>query len=210
MSGLMIPYLKVISPENHSALSEQLINSGVRIRIDQINWSDFPHMIDSTVYVGYTDQHLWLHFVVCNEFIRAVCRKDQEPVWQDSCVEFFLKHGDNYHNFEFNCLGVCLSALGPDRHARKSLEIESLNQILRFPSMDTESLPAVGIAADWSLTVAIPLGLIGLKEGGEFLANFYKCGDETLVPHYISWSAIATPAPDFHRPEFFGPVELMK
>jgi hypothetical protein len=35
-------------------------------------------------------------------------------------------------------------------------------------------------------------------------ANFYKCGDSTAVPHYLSWSHIATETPDFHRPEFFG------
>ena len=39
-------------------------------------------------------------------------------------------------------------------------------------------------------------------------ANFYKCGDKTAHPHYLSWSPIHTEKPDFHRPEFFGELIL--
>jgi hypothetical protein len=210
MSVLKIPYLNVISPGNPALIAGQLINSGTKIKIDKINWNDFPHFIDTSVFLGYTDQYLWLHYIVLNENLRAVCRKDQDPVWQDSCVEFFVKQGGNYRNFEFNCLGICLSAIGPDRHVRESLDVESLIQILRFPSLDIDTLQDKGIPFDWSLTIAIPLHLIDLRGGDEFYANFYKCGDETSIPHYISWSAIGTPSPDFHCPDFFAPAELVK
>ena len=42
----------------------------------------------------------------------------------------------------------------------------------------------------------------------KLLGNFYKCGDATLLPHYLSWSQIDTEQPDFHRPEFFGELLL--
>ncbi len=45
-----------------------------------------------------------------------------------------------------------------------------------------------------------------ISPGHRAAANFYKCGDETAVPHYGAWSPIDTPQPDFHRPEFFGEV----
>ena len=35
-------------------------------------------------------------------------------------------------------------------------------------------------------------------------ANFYKCGDDTTKPHYISWNPVKSINPDFHRPEHFG------
>lgn len=208
MSGLKIPYLKEMSPENPLEIGKRLMASGRMIKIDKINWLEFPHLLDVTVYLGYCDQRLWLHYIVQNECVKAVYRTDQEPVWKDSCVEFFLKQEDIYRNFEFNCLGVCLSAFGPERNARKSLDSESLAKILRFPSLDIKNLPDESALTSWSLTVAIPLDLVGLSAGSQFLANFYKCGDETKVPHYISWSAIDTPSPDFHRPDFFAPVEL--
>ena len=34
--------------------------------------------------------------------------------------------------------------------------------------------------------------------------NFYKCGDETVQPHYYSWNPVELVDPDFHRSEFFG------
>ena len=38
--------------------------------------------------------------------------------------------------------------------------------------------------------------------------NFYKCGDKTAHPHFVSWNPVGTPSPDFHRPEFFGELLL--
>jgi len=210
MPMLKIPYLKEMFHEDPANIGERLMTSGATINIDKINWKDFPNMPVVKAYLGYCDQRIWLHFLVANDFVRAVCREDQEPVWQDSCVEFFIKQGNIYRNFEFNSLGVCLSASGPDRNARERLDGASMDQILRFPSLNIKSLPSESIPSNWSLTVAIPLELLGLKPGSQFMANFYKCGDETKVPHYISWSAITTPAPDFHQPAFFAQVELAK
>lgn len=39
-------------------------------------------------------------------------------------------------------------------------------------------------------------------------ANFYKCGDRCRSPHFLSWCAIQSPQPDFHRPEDFGYLVL--
>lgn len=210
MTELKIPYIKEMVPENPKIIADRLMDSGTILVIDRLNWKEFSHIPDIKVYTGYCDKYLWLHYKVSNDFVRAVCRQDQEPVWQDSCVEFFVKQGDNYRNFEFNSLGICLSACGPDRKDRESLETEYMAQILRFPSLSVDSLPHENTPADWSLTVAIPLNLIGIKAGSQFFANFYKCGDSTIVPHYVSWSAIGTPSPDFHQPAYFGSAELLK
>ena len=210
MSVLMIPYLKELFPANPAIIAGRLIVSGAVLSIDKINWKDFPHLPDVTVYLGYCDQRLWLHYVVANDFVRAVYRQDQEPVWQDSCLEFFVKKGDIYRNFEFNCLGVCLSALGQDRNSREQLDNVSMAQILRFSSLTIDTLPIESVLTDWSLTVAIPLSLIGLNSENQFMANFYKCGDKTKVPHYLSWSAIETSTPNFHQPDYFAPLELVR
>ena len=64
---------------------------------------------------------------------------------------------------------------------------------------------------NWRVTVVIPFSLIGVDPENlpeRLRANFYKCGDETAHPHFLSWSPIGTPSPDFHRPEFFGELIL--
>jgi hypothetical protein len=49
---------------------------------------------------------------------------------------------------------------------------------------------------------------IKLEAGATLRANFYKCGDELQVPHFLSWNPIGVETPDFHRPEFFGKLVL--
>jgi hypothetical protein len=167
-----------------------------------------PHRPETRVWAGYNDRYLFLHFDVRDDYIRAEGKKDQDPVWQDACVEFFVSIGGNYRNFEFNCLGVCLSAIGPDRYSRTPLDARNLEKILRYPSLSRDNLLAEGNKADWTLTVGIPLELIELTPGKKFRCNFYKCGDKTPVPHYVTWAPISIPAPDYHRPEWFGEAEL--
>jgi hypothetical protein len=57
----------------------------------------------------------------------------------------------------------------------------------------------------------IPFSLLGLKDVPQSLnCNFYKCGDKCMHPHYLSWSPIGLPEPNFHCPEFFGKINLIK
>ncbi len=63
--------------------------------------------------------------------------------------------------------------------------------------------------SDWTLYAEIPKEALGFLTDEKLSkqvigANFYKCGDETNEPHYISWNPIDTPNPNFHVPQFFG------
>lgn len=119
--------------------------------------------------------------------------EDNGPCYQDSCVEIFLKTTDNeYRNFEFNSLGKCLSAKGPDRFNRKTLTEAEYAKIERSTSV------TVGETVRWTLDAKIPA-----EFGITTVGNAYKCGDKAVTPHYMSLFAIDTPKPDFHRPEFF-------
>ena len=57
----------------------------------------------------------------------------------------------------------------------------------------------------------IPLEILGIEYNGKPVSmrgKFNKCAEATSQPHYLSWAPIKTPAPDFHRPEFFGDIIL--
>ena len=145
-------------------------------------------------------------FEVSEKHTLATCSRDNDPVYQDSCVEIFLKHHENeYCNFEFNAIGTCLAQTGPDRSQRIFLNQDFLNNVSRQSSLGSDIIPQAIPFDSWKLAVRIPLStltgqsLSGLKMSG----NFYKCGDNLPTPHYLCWSSISTPKPDFHRPEFF-------
>ncbi len=63
----------------------------------------------------------------------------------------------------------------------------------------------------WELRLDIPASVFGLPAfpGLEARGNFYKCGDLLPEPHFLSWAPIATPRPDFHRPEFFDKMVFL-
>jgi len=39
-------------------------------------------------------------------------------------------------------------------------------------------------------------------------ANFYKCADKLQHPHWLNWSPVDFPKPNFHLPQSFGVLEL--
>lgn len=157
----------------------------------------------------------------CNEQDpKAVYTEYNQPVYTDSCLEFFAAwvDGDSrYMNMEMNARGTLLSCLGPGRGDR--IPVADLTggriPIVTGSLTEGDSL-STGVchAPDWWHVIAlIPTALLarvyGVPEtrfgpGMTFRGNFYKCGDETPVPHYGMWNPVGTEKPDFHRPEFFG------
>ncbi len=169
------------------------------------------------VRLGYTPTSLFVSFRVAERRVRACFTRFQDPVYKDSCVEFFVdacpERGRGYINFEANALGTMLIAFGRDRHDRRPLSVVEVAGLEIRPSL---AEPVDGdIGPDgWALDYRIPTGLfealygICLGPGSRAAANFYKCGDETERPHYGAWSPVEIPTSDFHRPEFFGTLEF--
>lgn len=63
----------------------------------------------------------------------------------------------------------------------------------------------------WYLEYTIPFAILNkyhsleIPESGTiWRANFYKIADKTSHPHWITWSEVDHPKPNFHLPEFFG------
>jgi len=215
-----IPYLGSPFLSDFTCLSEHLKGSGAAASIGTINWLEYPYAPQVRLYAGYSDTCLWLCYEVKGDFFRAAAIADQDAVWEDCCVEFFvsteMEHYTGnldpdkivYRNFEFNLLGVAFSASGT-KNSRELLGQEQMDRILRFPELRGKGLPEEGSPCDWGLCVAIPLDMIGIQNGSRFKGNFQKCGDLTRIPHFLTWSAIASEEPDFHLPRFFGEMELM-
>jgi hypothetical protein len=214
---MLIPYLGEPLLSDIRGIASELKRAGASAPIDKVNWQEYPFRPAVQFYAGYSKAYFWLQFEISGDHFRATTTVDQQPVWQDSCVEFFICQDMNidaenqldivYQNFEFNSLGVCLAARGT-KSSREYLSQEQMKQILRFPGIKNQKMPEEGENFDWELMVAIPLNLIGLKPGDVFKANFYKCGDLTRKPHFLSWSGITSPEPDFHLPQFFGKMVL--
>ena len=145
--------------------------------------------------------------------MKALHLEDGSPVYTDSCVEFFMKQEGEavYRNFEFNCIGTCDAACRKSREEKTSLTKEEYASIRRYSSLERAAFPEKLGVYSWELVVAIPFRVMGLDPDNlpeKILGNFYKCADDTEFPHFVSWSPIDKPSPDFHCPEFFGEIYL--
>lgn len=216
MKSLIVP---LIDLQN---LDTDLELFGARFNLDQVNWpTDFPYAPFCVGRIARTKDALVVDFRVSGLDLRVQNLEDNGRQWEDSCVEFFVQDpsGADYYNFEINALGKVLACTGPDRNNRVARPAEEMRQILRFtqndrichpeeaqPTKDLKALDLPGVHS-WRVAVVIPFPLIGIDPENpprSIRANFFKCGDKTAHPHFLSWNPIETPSPDFHRPEFFG------
>jgi len=185
-------------------------------KLDQFNKQSISHLLwlDAAPVprvqfaVGHGSDTIFLKYYVSEKYISAVYCHTNEPVYKDTCVEFFIsfEHDKHYYNLEFNCTGTVLGMYGPDKINRQFLDRQLLAAIGKEVSIRFDQQTQL---FEWELTIAIPATVFAfhyIKDlaGMACCLNFFKCGDDLPVPHYLAWNEICRPEPDFHRPEWFG------
>ena len=179
--------------------------------IDNFFWYE-GHTPETTAKLAFVEGFGFILRMTCAETDpKAVYTEYNEPVYTDSCMEFFCDWlGDGrYINMEMNALGTLLSCIGPDRYDRTPVADLSGGEIFPVQGEVCEGY--------WTVTAEIPTALLckilgvdsmPFGSGYTFRGNFYKCGDETSVIHYGMWNPIGTEKADFHRPEYFGALVI--
>jgi len=214
MKTLYVPHQDISQYETVFDKINLLLNAGAEVVVDQVNWKDaFPKLLPVSVRIAHDSEHLYLYYQVTGEAIRAVNTEDFGSVWEDSCVEFFMqRQGEKtYRNFECNVLGVLLAAHHETRE--KAIQLTGEVQSVIRHSTICHRYEDGRQVSDWTLYLEIPKQAMGFAEheslaGQQIRANFYKCGDKTPEPHFISWNPIDLPSPNFHVPQFFGLLKL--
>ncbi len=176
--------------------------------IDTLLWTD---SIDVTAQaqICWDEDGLYLRLEATEPNIRMEETELLAEVCNDSCLEFFLRPTQrlDYFNFEMN--PNCALYLGFGQN------MDTLIRLL-LPDVQGTLNPKAALTDNgWVLTYRIPFAFIRrffpefeAKEGAKMYANAYKCGDETVKPHFLAWNPIDCDHPKFHCPEFFGTVIL--
>ncbi|RCW31592.1 carbohydrate-binding family 9-like protein [Marinilabilia salmonicolor] len=214
MKKITIPYLDTLfsSPEE---IAEILDEKGVQETIETVNWKEFPYQPQVSFAMAYNENHLFLNFKVQEQHIRAMETETNGNVWEDSCCEFFCAFDDEgYYNIETNCIGTQLIGWGANKEERTLLNPETIDAVQKHSTLKRRTIEPQSGRFEYQLTLIIPAATFvnhpGVKftSGMQLKGNFYKCGDKTPEPHFISWNPIEIEDPNFHRPDFFGVIEL--
>ena len=168
----------------------------------------------------YDEKFVYVIFNVADRYIRAVREKLNDSVCMDSCVEFFFtpntEISSGYFNIETNCIGTMLLfhqiSINEKRIIVKPSDAE---RIKRYTSLNGPISKVIIAPVNWTLQYCVPIDMLKKytqvetpAPGVTWQANFYKCADETSHPHWLTWSPVKLPEPDFHQPIFFGTLEF--
>ena len=170
--------------------------------------------IEASVRLRREGQRLHVRFMVRERELRRMVTAHNDAVWKDSCVEAFLQREgrDEYVTVECSASGRMLVARGPGRADRTFFSPSYIDTI----PLGVTILENSNLQSRWRADLVLDLVGLGLSEEGERMedvrlrGNFYKCGDELAVPHYLAAGEIMTSAPDFHRPEYFIPLTFVE
>lgn len=186
-------------------------------RVSCVRPESSAHHPETRFQVLHDGSALYVQFRVKDAHVRSVQTEYQGPVYTDSCVEFFVQpvKGKGYFNFEINAGGTLLltyiedSTRVPGGFAKFARVDSAWGRQVQIQA----SLPRVvepERAAEWSLRYRVPFALFehytGIRAEKEWRGNFYKCGDDTSHPHWMSWSPVS--ALNFHLPDCFGHLLL--
>ena len=207
---LFVPLLRIKEPIVIAEVS-RLLDALPPSPIAYAPWAGDAEQPEVSVVLAHGQGAVHLKYYIRERAIRAEYLNFNDPVFKDSCVEFFVAfNGDpNYYNLEFNCVGTCRGMYGPGKTEREFLPASMLKQIhhhTRFKSRQPGQI-------EWEMTLSIPYSVFTYHpalQGNSFSAkgNFYKCGDELPEPHYLCWNKISAAEPNFHLPEFFAEIRF--
>ena len=167
------------------------------------NWDEKINNITMIARLLYSDYGIHVKLTTDEKELIAVQRKQNSPVCDDSCMEFFFRPNENdphYINFEINPFGTMYMSV---RTSRKDFY---------FPCEDKKYFGVVSEVGpeEWSVIFTVPFEFVDREIGGYtkiMYGNFQKCGGD-ITRHHLTYYPIKTEKPDFHRPEYFGPFEL--
>ncbi len=190
-------------------------NETVELALQDCLWDSEPVCPTTSAFLTRMPDAFRIRFLVVEANPRAKYREMNDPVYTDSCVEWFVQPmgqtGTPYVNFEMNAHGTLLLGYGTERNHRVRLGPDDVKGIV----IETDKGTMPEGDPYWELTLMVPFNWLEKQfpgfsavAGTLLKMNIYKCGDKTPVPHYGSWNPMTSPEPDFHRPEDFGEVLL--
>ena len=170
----------------------------------------------------HDDTNIYGIYQVQDRYVKVTHVGYQVSVCKDSCVEFFFKPsvGPGYFNLEMNAGGSFLFYYVRNHQRTETGFIDYSEVAPQFGKLITVKTtlpqtvdPEITTPVTWCAQFAIPMaaieeycGKVASLNGQQWTCNFYKCGDDTSHPHWLTWAPI--PICNYHLPEAFDKMSF--
>lgn len=160
----------------------------------------------------YNDEALFVHFDATDDDIWGTYTERNDPIYDEEVVEIFIGPGTatpvDYYEFEVSPNGVLLDVKVHNPSGDRA------DIVLDF-GWNCPGLRWGAQRADdhqrWQVFYAIPWSSIGAPETlpTTWRANFYRIDrPRSGTPEFSCWSPTLTEPADFHKPLYFGILQL--
>ncbi len=215
MKSIQVPSFAGLSIHSTIDDIQNALQNSEAHKIDTAPWPVSTEHPEVCFKIGYNADCIFLKYQVTEKEFRVTYKHSNDPVYKDSCVEFFISFADQkeYYNFEFNAIGTCLAAYGQSRSDRNFLPANAIENIKTFTSLQATSNKD-NRTVTWEILLILPASAFVAHAFSTFNGvaghcNFYKCGDDLEQPHFLCWNPVTAPEPDFHIPESFGAITFI-
>lgn len=190
---------------------------------ETVNWGEVPSLtIDAypwyekglkqktSVQIAISNDNIYLYAKAEDKHIRSTAQKLMDPVYEDSCFEFFISPWDPksmaYFNIEINCMGILYMVYHGTGDEKRAIS-EEQSKLINIES-SLKDVNDLKEETGWELKVIVPISLLGEMSGKEIKkdvwhGNFYRCGGE-VDDQYAAWNPLEFEKPNYHLPMQFG------
>lgn len=180
------------------------------LQIDQYPWYEAGLKQETSVQIAISEDEIHIYAKAEDKHIKCQAKELNDPVYADSCFEFFVTPWDEkdgaYFNIEMSCIGVLYMAYKDGKGGKTYITKEQAKQVVIESSL--KNCKDIKGELGWELKIIIPLSI--LEEISEheikkdiWYGNFYRCGGE-VDDQYATWSLVEFEKPNFHLPMQFG------
>jgi Carbohydrate-binding family 9 len=171
-----------------------------------------PALQQTNTRICCDDDALYVRFDCQDCDIWGTYTQRDDPIYDEEAVEVFIAPGSaapaHYYEFEVSPNGVLLDALIDNPTSRRAdLRVDfgwDCPGLRWWAGRDDD-------AGRWWAVLAIPWAAIGPpgQPASIWRANFYRIErPRDAAPEFSCWSPTYTAPADFHKPEYFGRLEI--
>lgn len=208
-----IPYLNGFDDLRSVEDISNVLDAHERRPIRHAPWSAGAKQPQASFALAYGTDDIYLKYYVNEHTLKAEYSKFNDPVFEDSCVEFFIAFDDDasYYNLEFNCMGTSRAQYGQHKTGRTFIPVNLLKTIRHQTLVKSTVVGNI----QWELTLCIPKTIFKFHpalslEQSKAKVNLFKCGDGLPEPHFLCWNRIEAQQPEFHLSRFFKEITFTR